>query len=151
MIPIQVRRTFLVALVIVVGFLIARTQLVPESFGQYGHYRGSSVAEVAALPTHYAGEEACLECHAGIDEIKIRSRHAPVRCEVCHGPLKKHALIPAENPPPPQENTVGLCLRCHETHSTRPPDFPQIDPREHRPGIECIGCHDPHSPKEEGP
>lgn len=141
----------MVAIAIVAAFLVARRFMVPESFGQYGHYRGDSVAENASFETHYVGEEACLECHAGIDEVKIRSLHAPVRCEVCHGPLKEHAYNPAENVPSPVADTVHLCLRCHETNPTRPPDFPQVDPKEHRPGIECIGCHDPHSPKEEAP
>lgn len=151
MIPVQIRRVFLVAVVIVMSFLVARTYLVPKSFGAYGHYRGDSVAEIAALPIHFAGEEDCLECHAGVDEIKIRSRHAPVRCEVCHGPASEHAADPALNSITEIEDAVGLCLRCHELNPTRPPEFPQVDSAEHRPGIDCIGCHDPHSPKEEAP
>lgn len=151
MVPKQYRQVALVAIAVVTIFLVARSQLVPESFGAYGHYRGNSVAEIAALPIRFAGEEACLECHAGVDEAKIRSRHAPVRCEACHGPANEHALDPAVNFPLNIENAVALCLRCHEKNPTRPPEFPQVDSREHRPGIDCIGCHDPHSPKEEAP
>jgi len=151
MIPAQVRRILLIAAVILALFWAARARLVPESFGAYGHYRGDSVGEIAAWPIHYGGEESCTKCHAGIDEIKVRSRHASVRCESCHGPASEHALDPVANPQPHLEDTARLCLRCHEKNPTRPPDFHQVDPREHRPGIECISCHDPHSPEESAP
>ena len=149
--PIQIRRVSLLAVVIVALFLAARSQLVPESFGVYGHYRADSVEENAAFPAQYAGEEACLECHAGIDEAKIRSGHISVRCEACHGPLREHAATPAENKAAPLENVTEMCLLCHESNPTRPPEFSQIDPREHRPGIECLGCHDPHIPEKNVP
>jgi hypothetical protein len=35
-------------------FLCIRGFLVPRSFGQYGHYRGNAIAEIAARPIHFA-------------------------------------------------------------------------------------------------
>jgi hypothetical protein len=148
MVPVQVRRIVLITAVIVVTFLAVRSQLVPKSFGDYGHYRADSVAEIAALPVGYGGEEACTKCHAGIDEIKVRSRHRAVHCESCHGPCNEHALDPVAHPKVHPQNATELCLRCHEINPTRPPDFPQVDRREHRPGIECVACHNPHSLEE---
>lgn len=145
MIPIQARRIILATVLVVATFLAVRSQLVPKSFGAYGHYRGDSVAEIAALPVKYGGEQACTKCHAGIDEVKVTSRHASVRCESCHGPAKQHALDPVANLQPHIENATDLCLLCHASNPTRPPGFPQIDSREHRPGIQCVACHNPHS------
>jgi len=51
-----------VALVFVAGaiiFVLVRAVLVPRSFGEYGHYRGSAMAEIAAQPVVFAGHQAC--------------------------------------------------------------------------------------------
>ena len=149
--PIQIRTISLLTIAIVAAFVSVRSVLVPASFGRYGHYRGDSVAEIAASPIRYGGEEACLECHAGIDEVKTRSSHASVHCEVCHGPLARHAAYPPENPVAPLTDSTATCLRCHASNPTKPPEFKQVDPHEHRPGIECVKCHDPHVPEDNEP
>ena len=43
-------RLAVVFLVGIILFLVARGFLVPRSFGQYGHYRGNAIAEIAARP-----------------------------------------------------------------------------------------------------
>jgi len=40
-------------------FLIVRALLVPKTFGEYGHYRGSALTDLAARPAHYAGHDTC--------------------------------------------------------------------------------------------
>jgi hypothetical protein len=37
------------------AFVILRAAVVPRSFGQYGHYRGAAIAEIAARPIAFAG------------------------------------------------------------------------------------------------
>ena len=38
-------------------FLVVRHYVVPKSFGQYGHYRGAAIDEIAARPVKFAGHE----------------------------------------------------------------------------------------------
>ena len=42
-----------------VAFVILRAAVVPRSFGQYGHYRGAAIGEIASRPVALAGHEAC--------------------------------------------------------------------------------------------
>ena len=57
-------------------FLLLRGFLVPRSFGQYGHYRGEAIAEIAARTPHFAGHQTCETCHADVLEKKKDGRHA---------------------------------------------------------------------------
>ena len=53
---------FRFALLFVVAFavfLVVRHFVVPKTFGEYGHYRGAAIAEIAARPMHCAGHETC--------------------------------------------------------------------------------------------
>lgn len=47
--------------------------LVPDSFGDFGHYRGDAEAEIASQKMSYAGYEECGECHDDIYEQKQQS------------------------------------------------------------------------------
>jgi hypothetical protein len=114
----------------VLGFLGIRAFLVPKSFGQYGHYRGDALAEVAAHPVSFAGHQACEDCHTDVLEKKKSGRHAHVNCEACHGAL----------------DTAMLCVRCHEANIAKPKGFPQVVSAEHSTGVSCDTCHQPHSP-----
>lgn len=55
------------------GLITARTLLVPDSFGDFGHYRADNTAEVAALELAYAGAQACGDCHDDVFETKRAS------------------------------------------------------------------------------
>ena len=105
-------------------FLLARGFLVPRSFGQYGHYRGNAIAEIAAHPVAFAGHQTC---------------------EACHGALAKHAEDPVSVKPAKLQAAV-LCARCHEANIAKPKQFPQVVPAEHSGGAACDMCHQPHSP-----
>ena len=65
-----------------------------KSFGQYGHYRGAAIGEIAARPVKFAGHETCETCHTDVLDVKSKGKHAHVNCEACHGPLAKHADDP---------------------------------------------------------
>ena len=125
-------------------FLLIRGFVVPKSFGQYGHYRGAAITEMAARPMHFAGHEACETCHSDISDTKKNGKHAHVNCEACHGPQAKHADDPSAVTPP-KPDTATLCVRCHAASAARPKNFPQIA-ADHSSGAACETCHQPHNP-----
>ncbi len=136
------------AAVFVVGiliFLIARSQFVPKSFGQYGFYRGNALKEVSSHEVKYAGHQACEDCHADVVQLKKSGKHAGVNCEACHGPQAAHAADPGSVDPQLPDTGV-LCARCHEQNLAKPVAFPQVDTKEHSGGQKCNTCHVPHSP-----
>ena len=126
-------------------FLVIRAFLVPKSFGEYGHYRGAALAEIAARPINFAGHEACETCHADVLDKKKGGKHAHVNCEACHGPLAKHADDPG-SVTPAKLDTAVLCVRCHEANAAKPKSFPQVVSADHSNGLPCGTCHQPHSP-----
>ncbi|MDR3747425.1 MAG: multiheme c-type cytochrome [Acidobacteriota bacterium] len=134
-----------VFLVGVLAFLGLRGLLVPRSFGQYGHYRGDAIKEIAALPVSYAGHQVCEGCHTEVLDVKSKGMHKGVACESCHGPQAKHADDPAAVQPAKLDTAV-LCVRCHAANSSRPKNFPQVGAAEHSGGEACNTCHQPHSP-----
>jgi len=138
---------FRLAAVFIVGcllFLGMRQFLVPKSFGQYGHYRGAAIGEIASRPVNFAGHQACEGCHADVLEKKKVGRHVQVNCEACHGPLAKHADDPSVQPV--KLDTAVLCVRCHEANAAKPKAFPQVASADHSTGLPCDTCHQPHSP-----
>ncbi len=140
----------IIVFVALVGLLLGARQLfVPDTFGEFGHYRAASVGEVAALPMVYAGYRSCLSCHEDVYQKKQLSRHAGLSCETCHGASAEHANGESEtlpNLPRGREH----CQLCHGYDPARPTGFPQILPAMHNPGEACITCHDSHSPRLDG-
>jgi len=126
-------------------FLGIRGFVVPKTFGEYGHYRGCAIADIAARPMKYAGHQACEECHTDIADTKTHGSHAHVNCEACHGPLANHAADPTSVIPVKPDSAV-LCAKCHTASAAKPKGFPQVDPVEHSGGVACATCHNPHSP-----
>ena len=123
-------------------FLTLRGFLVPRSFGQYGHYRGSAIKETAWLPISYAGHQVCEGCHVDILEVKSKGVHKGVACEGCHGPLAKHADDPA-SVQPAKLDTAAASSDCPRRRAPRirlrrpapaaaTPCLPAPNPR-HRP------------------
>ena len=139
---------FRLAAVFAVGTLLLlamRSVLVPKSFGQYGHYRGDAMAEIAARPVNFAGHETCEGCHDEVLQKKKDGKHSHVNCEACHGPQAAHANDPA-TVQPPKLDTAVLCVRCHEANAAKPKNFPQVASADHSSGMPCDTCHQPHSP-----
>jgi len=127
-------------------FFVARGLLVPKSFGEFGHYRGAALGEIAAQPISYGGHEVCEGCHDDVLPVKRVGRHARVNCESCHGPQAKHTEDPGSLVPPKLDTTV-LCARCHAASHSKPMDFPQVQVAEHSSGLACDTCHQPHNPR----
>lgn len=129
-----------------VVFLILRATVVPRSFGQYGHYRGAAIAEIAARPIALAGHDVCETCHSDVGDQKRQGKHGIVACEACHGALANHADDPG-SVQPAKLDTAVICARCHEANSAKPKWFPQVVTADHAGGLACDTCHRPHSPK----
>ena len=126
-------------------FWAIRGYVVPKSFGQYGHYRGNAIGEIAARSVHFAGHDTCETCHTDVLDVKKNGKHEHVNCAACHGALAKHADDPA-SVTPPKLDTAVLCVRCHATTAAKPKGFPQVSAEEHSTGLPCETCHQPHSP-----
>jgi Cytochrome c7 and related cytochrome c len=139
-------RLALAMAIFALAFILVRAAVIPRSFGQYGHYRGDAIAEIAARPVAYAGHQTCEGCHADVVDQKKLGRHVVLSCEACHGPLANHADDPA-SVTPSKLDTAVVCARCHEANSAKPKAFPQVVTADHSAGIACDTCHQPHKPK----
>lgn len=139
----------------------AQRLLRPKTFGDLGHFRAASLAEIAAQEPVHQGEETCNECHADIYELHEKDIHFGVQCEDCHGPGNLHVAfhtgqdpsLSVEQAAMPKEYTLEGCLFCHRKLLARPRSFPQVDPVEHYrflrvqdPQTRCVECHSPHEP-----
>jgi hypothetical protein len=145
-VPQQVPRLIGVLFLAVAGLIIARALLVPDTFGDVGHYRAAAVDTIAAHEKKYAGHQECALCHGAIDARRLASYHRGVACESCHGPGAAHAANPIEvKPSIPRERSH--CPLCHAYNPSRPTGFAQIDPVAHNPTTPCVTCHDPHQPE----
>lgn len=134
-----------VFLIAFLAFLGLRAVLVPKSFGQFGHYRGDALKEVASKKPVFAGQTACVDCHSDVLDVKKAGKHAGVHCEACHGALARHAENPADVVPQLPDTAI-LCARCHQQNLAKPASFPQVDAKEHSGGEKCKTCHVPHDP-----
>jgi uncharacterized CHY-type Zn-finger protein len=135
-----------VMVVALVAFVILRATVVPRSFGEYGHYRGASIGEVASRPVAFAGHGRCEACHTDVVDQKKLGKHVVLACEACHGALAKHADDPGSLQPKKLDTAV-VCARCHEANAAKPKDFPQVATADHSGGLPCDTCHQPHRPK----
>ena len=151
----HVFRAAILLLVVVIAMVLGRSLFVPPTWGEFGWYRGSAVAEHQAKPVRHGGDESCATCHDVEYADHAAGVHAAVQCELCHGPVALHVDLEegellAEMP---VRRNRELCELCHRKLEARPADFPQIEVREHlvSNGAEltsdaCFDCHDPHSP-----
>jgi cytochrome c7-like protein len=127
-------------------FTVARAELVPEGFGKYGHYRAGALDDIRAKPINYAGQAACVDCHADIAVLRAQARHKAIACESCHGPLAKHAEDPGQLTPK-RPDARPLCVRCHAAKTGKPKRYPSVDVQEHAGDENCLTCHKPHDPR----
>jgi predicted CXXCH cytochrome family protein len=129
----------------IVAFVVLRSLLIPQGFGEYGHYRTGAIEDNRARPVAFAGRAACLDCHDDAAQAAKGGGHAGVRCEACHGPLAAHAAEPTEKKAE-RPDAAALCVRCHEANVARPTGFPQKDAALHAGGETCTTCHVAHKP-----
>lgn len=142
--PPQILRLVLLTLAIVGSYLVARAFLTPQTFGEYGWYRGAALEEIASRTPVYAGKKSCDECHSDVLQKLGKFEHKNLSCEACHGVSKDHS----ENPDiTPIKLTGSHCIRCHEANPSRPKWFKQIVVKDHYSG-KCTECHIPHQPSQ---
>jgi len=151
--PPQIIRLVLLTIGIVCAYFTARYFLTPQSFGQYGHYRGDALQEIAARQPFWAGKAACVECHTDHAEKLAKGEHKTLSCETCHGPGEAHVKNPAEKLPKLDMTKLdmSLCVRCHAASPSKPKWLHQINPHNHYTGNVCTECHVPHQPNEVPP
>jgi len=145
--PPQIIRLFLLALGIVGSYAVARSFLTPESFKQYGWYRGDALVELSSRQPVFAGRKACEECHS--DEVQKlgKHEHKTLSCEGCHGAGQVHSDDPRKDNI--DRSGFAACLRCHEANPSRPKWHKQISIKTHYAGGgKCTECHVPHMPGE---
>ncbi len=147
-IPKHIKRLILAFVVFISLFLVARHFLVPDTFGDKGHYRAASLEENAQIEIHYTGQQACFDCHQDIEDLKALDVHSGIHCETCHGPGQKHVI---------DGNTADIlkpagrefCGRCHALNAAKKETaIFQIDLKMHNVEKNCIECHNPHQPWE---
>jgi predicted CXXCH cytochrome family protein len=145
--PAHIVRLLLLLGAILLLAVIARNYALDSSYYQFGNYRGDAVVELAAGAPQFRGAAYCQECHAERHAEWTASVHRNVKCEVCHGPAREH---PADGPLLTPTDTIKLCTQCHEAMPTRPASQPQIvvaqHPFKHDEALQCVSCHNPHSP-----
>ena len=90
-------------------FLIVRGYVVPKTFGQYGHYRGAAIGEIAAHPMKFAGHQACESCHTDIADTKIKRHACP--CELRGLPRRIGGARQRSNVGDAREAGYGSALR----------------------------------------
>jgi len=154
---------------IMVGFAVlaygAKQFFTVNSFYQYGHYRGNSVADIASDKPKYKGTASCASCHAAqLAEWSNGVHNRPdigkaVKCEVCHGPGGERDVRgmfenSSTGPDHPKNlkmvvptDTRQLCTLCHERMTGRPLQQRQIVVADHAGTQQCTVCHNPHSPR----
>lgn len=142
--PPQLKRLIPNFIVFIGLFLLIRHLLIPDSFGQFGHYRGDVLLEIESIPAVYADKEDCHACHSDIQEQIISDAHSEISCLSCHGPGSAHV-----EDPQPGNITKGasreFCGRCHEKNAAKPSDVVfQVDMKTHNIEGNCIDCHNPH-------
>jgi hypothetical protein len=143
--PPQLLRIILLTIGIVCAYFTARYILTPQSFGQYGHYRGDALQEVAAREPYWAGKKSCAECHEDHLNKLTKGEHKNLSCETCHGPARAHVQNPDVQL---VKLTFSHCVRCHEADPAKPKWMHQITPKLHYTGQRCTECHVPHQPNE---
>jgi nitrate/TMAO reductase-like tetraheme cytochrome c subunit len=128
--------------------MVARHFLRPATFGEYGPYRAAALVDAAQIEIHYAGQQACLECHQDVEDLKAQDVHSDIHCEACHGPGQKH-VTSGDAADILKPSGREFCGSCHAMNAAKPKSaVAQVDLNKHNTGKNCIECHNPHQPWE---
>ena len=157
----------LLALIAVVATIAisAKSFFSPDSFYQYGHYRGNAVAEIASKVPKLQGSASCQSCHKevyakwteGIHRKATRKgvvqgvvyKYGP-NCEVCHnGPAGNHPSKEAM-PLSIEDKVTTIVHREHKVHPANVPGKKLLLSPEDMRGV-CLNCHEkiPGRPNEQ--
>jgi len=144
--PLQVKRLLILFAIILVAMLILKYLLTPDSWREYGPYRGDALTEIADQEAKFVESGTCAMCHDSIAELRNIGLHKSLQCELCHGPGYKHSEDD-ENQRMEIPEGNDYCLKCHELNAARSQNIiKQIDAIEHTEDDDCIVCHNPHEP-----
>ena len=108
--------------------------MLPDSWGQFGYYRGAYVDQEAHKQMKYGTNQSCIECHSEVNELKSHSSHQRLSCEMCHAPVSEHIKEGkkfADMPTRQGEPQIELCLSCHQKTVGRPEKFPYDRSQKH--------------------
>jgi hypothetical protein len=155
----HVFRPLFVVIGIIVLILLTRMVVVPKDFGigdrgyMYGWHRKSNEEDWKKIKVKYMGREYCKDCHSDKYDAIMKTPHAIIQCENCHGPANdaKSEHPSEERPKLVIDKSRAHCLRCHfplPYPSSGRSKIRGIDPEKHNPDIECATCHNPHKPME---
>lgn len=150
-------RLLMVFFGIIVVVIIGKQIMTPDTWGQYGHYRGAYIDEEASLEMSYGTNLSCKSCHEEVYDLKYDSSHKRLSCEICHGPIDEHVKDGkkfADMPVRIDDAQVDLCLKCHTKVVGRPEKFAMIEYPDHlhdqkvKETHTCDQCHTVHAPLE---
>jgi|ERR1043166_1560867 hypothetical protein len=145
--PPQIVRLVILTMAIVGSYVVARQIFTPKSFGQFGHYRGAALTELASRDPKYGGAKSCVECHDEVFKKTAKYPHNKISCETCHGPSKVHGDDPDHHDA--VKLTSEVCARCHDINPAKPTFLKQVDLKKHYSDKgKCTECHLPHQPTE---
>jgi len=144
--PTQLKRLFILGVILVSVFVLLKFLLTPSSFGKYGHYRADALDEIAVYPVKYMGSKTCVKCHDTVVSMKNEGYHSDIECENCHGPAYLHNKKP-KTAKLARPDSPEFCARCHSINIARPEKAVTVQNfRKHNPGKKCVTCHNPHEP-----
>ena len=147
-IPPQINRLVILFILVTGLFLIIRQFLVPDTFGELGHYRAESLQDNADIPMNFSGARACLDCHEDIYALKDQDLHKKITCETCHGPGLDH-INSMESKDIVVPEGRQFCGRCHAQNAARSSSIvKQVDLASHNAELDCNECHNAHQPWE---
>jgi hypothetical protein len=143
--PVQLKRLLLVFAFLLAIMLAMKYFLTPESWREFGPYRGMAITEIGDKEAKFVQMDDCAMCHDSIADLKNGGMHASLQCEICHGPGYLHIEDETIAMEIPEDG--NFCIRCHEENAARPKNIiKQVNALEHSEGEECITCHNPHQP-----
>ncbi len=157
----HVYRPLIVTIAIVILILAVRAVYVPKDFGvyergyMYSWHRRGDEDFWKNFKIKYKGREYCKDCHPDKYDTIMKSPHRIIQCENCHGPAGTPEGVfhydAQKRPKLTIDKRRELCYRCHVKLPYPTSDRAKIkgflDPETHNPGMECVMCHNPHSPK----
>ena len=132
--PPQLIRLVLLTIGIVCVYFTARYFLTPDSFGQFGHYRGKALAEIAAREPYGPDKGPATNATTRLCKNWPRTEHQGLSCETCHGPSQAHVESPEVKLP---KMSYDKCVRCHAGSPSRPQWLHQINLDTHYTGNVC--------------
>ena len=149
-----VRLMTLVAIIAVVAFT-ARFLARQDTFYQYGHYRGASVAQIASKIPKLQGSASCQTCHKEIYTEWVSGIHQKATknnivqglvikggpgCEVCHNVVAGNHPSKEKMPLSIEDQVTTITHKWAEHPADAPGRNLMRDPADMR--LLCANCHE---------